>query len=192
MQFEAHSNFTILNSFRNADLFIGAQSQHTAQHFANSLAYSQDEITWCVQKAKSRAKWKQMWLIADWKVFLCIFSTALPFTWIMYGLAGFEKRPFDVWTSAFMILRSITLTSPPFNPERSSVRFIYLLQQHLCFFASSIFLSFFFIIITRPFNEHQISSFEEIVKANFRLVAEGEMKQFFIDRNMVIVAFPIF
>lgn len=193
LQFESHSNSTILITFRNVDLVVGAQSRHRAQskNLIDSQVYFQDDVTWCVQKAKGRPKWTQILLVADWKIFLCIFGAVFPTIWVLYVLSGFERRPLDVWTAAFSIIRSIGLSSSTFYPERNSMRFTYFLLLILCFFVSSVWCSFMFIIITSPFNEHQISNSEEIVNANFRLVAEEETKQFLIDRNMVIDAIAI-
>lgn len=158
----------------------------------DSVVYFQDDVAWCVQKAKGRAKWKQIFLVADWKIFLCIFCSVFPLVFVVYGFNGFERRPYDIWTSAFLVTRTISLTPSPLNPERNSLRFFYLYFVCITFFFMSIFGSFWFIIITNPFNEHQISNFEEIVNANFRLVAEEELKQFLVARNMVNVARALF
>lgn len=157
-----------------------AQSERSV----DSLAYFQDDVTWCVQKAKSRPKWKQMW-VADWKVFVCIFGAIIPVIWIWYGLTGFERRPFDIWTSAIFVVRTVALTPSTFNPSKILHRFFYVYFLLFCFFASLVICSFMFAISTTSFNEHQISTFEEIVNGNFRLAAEGETKQFLTDRSMV-------
>lgn len=177
---------------RNADLVIGTPSCHEAQHFVDSHAYFQGDVTWCVQKAKRRAKWKQLWLLADWKNFLFIFGSILALTLLVYTFTGFEKRPFDIWISAFTVVRVVSLVGSTLNPERNSARLLYSYFLHASFFFMSVFGAFLFAIITTPFNEHQISNFEEIVTANCRLAGEQEMKQFLVDRDMVNVAFLFF
>lgn len=172
---------------RNVDLVIGAPSWHEAHDFVDSHAYFQDDVTWCVQKAKKRAKWKQLWLLADWNVFLGISGGILALTLIVYAFTGFEKRPLDMWASAFVVIRVNTSVESTFKPKRNSARLLYCYFLHASFFFMAVFGSFLFITITATFNEHQISNFGEIVTANFRLAAEREMKRFLIDRNMVNV-----
>lgn len=151
----------------------------------SSLAIRVDTLSLVCAEAKGRPKWKQMFLVADWTIFLGSFWSMFPLVLLVYGFNGFERRPYDIWTSAFLIVRTIALTPSPFNPGRNSSRFFYLYFVCITFFFMSVFGSFWFIIITKPFNEHQISNFEEVVNANFRLVAEEELKQFLVDRNMV-------
>lgn len=146
-------------------------------------------MSWCVQKAKLRAKWKQILLTVDWKAILCILGAVFPAILLFYAITGFERRPLDIWSSAFLILRTIAATPSTFNPERISARLFHMLSLHICFFSASLIVSFIFIIIASPNYEHQISCFEEVVDSNFRLAAEEEMEKFLIGRNMVNVTF---
>lgn len=155
------------------------------KNFMDSHAYFQDDVTWCVQKAKGHAKWKQILLIADWKIFLCIFGSVIPITVLTYAFTTFEKHPLDIWSSAFLVVRTISTTPSTLNPERHSARFLYSMFLCSCFFLTSLFVSYMFAIISQPLHDHQIFSFGEIVNANFRLAAEEAMGNFLIDRNMV-------
>lgn len=152
---------------------------------SNSRPYYQDDITWCVQKAKLRAKWKQILITADLNTCLCIVAAVAPVLCIGYFLTAFERRPLDIWSVAFLLCRTISLTSATFYPERKTTRAFFVLHLHLCFVTSCLFTSLMFQIITNPNHEHQISGFDEISYAKLRLAAEVEMKMFLIDRNMV-------
>lgn len=172
--------------FRNADFVVGGQTRQSIRsNFIDSEAYFQDDLTWCVQKAKLRPKWKQFLLTFDMHGVLCIFGAAIPATLIFYLSSGYERRAMDIWTAAFLIIQAISGTSSTYHPKRSSGRIFYLLLLHLGFFCISLIVSYLITIITNPNYEHQISSFEEIRAANFRLAAEEETKNYLIESNTV-------
>lgn len=151
----------------------------------DSRAYFQDDMAWCVKRAKYRSIWRQVFAPVDFMVLLCIFAVALPLIWITFGFAGFQRRPFDIWTSAFLIARTISGTASNLIPEKTSLKIFYMLYLHLGFIVTNVFVSDLFAIITLRFQGNRITSFDEIVRENFRLAAEQDTMNSLLDRNMV-------
>lgn len=166
---------------RNADIVIGGQVRQTVlNHYVNPLGYFEDDITWYVQRAKLRAKWKSplLYVFLNWEVILCLFLTIIPFVGIAYAQSTFERRPLDIWGSIFVIIQMIAATSSTYNPDIVLHRFLDAYFRHACFFGVSIVSSFIFMTITSPQHDHQISSFQEIGEANLHLAVESEMKAY--------------
>lgn len=183
--------------YRNADLIIGGQHWHSihsthSPHLIDSLAYFQNDVTWCVQKAKGIAKWKTIFKVADPIVMACISVAAFFVTSSVWMFLGFEKPSRDIWSAALLTTASIAATPYKIKPKKTSVRIFYLYLLIMSFLGASVLVSFLFAISTHPMYEHQIANFEEVISKKIHLAAERETKDFLIDWNMVnIVIFNL-
>lgn len=193
LQFESHSDFTIINTFRNADLVIGGQNWHSLQskHFIDSHAYFQDDITWCVQHAKLRDEWDSFFRTVEPNVFWLIFGVALPFIANTYFFAAYERRMLDIWLSMLLFVAVVSQQAFNYHPKRSSGRVFSAMSLQMTFFAVSSFVAIIFKSMTQINYGTHISSLDEITNENFRLVADKDTRNYLIDRNLVIDALTL-
>lgn len=158
-------------------------------HLIESQAYFQDDVTWCVQHARLRAEWKNFFYAADPNIYVFIFS-AIPLIYVAYHFTAYERRTTDIWETILILSAIFSQQSTSYRPEKNSTRFFYVLFSVLSFFLISISMSFLIIRVTKINYEEQISSFEQITEENFCLAAEENTRNYLIQRNLVIDAFP--
>lgn len=174
-------------STAKADIFIGghARQSPSSEMLIDSQPYYQDDATWCIQKAKLRAKWKLFLLSLDMKSIMIIVGAAAVTSSIFFVSSGYERRPLDFWMAYVLVVQIIAGASSMYKPLRITGRILYFLLLYIGFFSVTLVASFMFTSIANPTYEHQVSTFEEIRAASFCLAAEEEMKKFLISQNMV-------
>lgn len=172
---------------RNADLIIGGHSRHSPapDQFVDSRIYFQDDIVWCVQRARVLAAWKNFFTFIDSSHYALFAAAIFPLIFIIYLLCSYEKRPIDIWTAMLVIMTTVTLMSPAVKCEKASARLYHTWSMFTCLCLLSVYMAFSLDHMLQVHYEHQISTFDEVVEEKFRLVAEPDMKMYLIERKQL-------
>lgn len=142
-----------------------------------SVPYLQDDLVWCIQKAKNYPLIYQWLLISDKYGWFCgVFLYGYGCGTVLYILISLDKHLNKGKTYDFhYVIWQITLTAfftmaPKFKPSNTIVRIFYGMMLTTGLFISIMVGVFFYKFLNYPQQKHQITTTDEIVDNNFRLV----------------------
>lgn len=181
----------ITNS-READLLIGGQNNHTsfAGQFSTSRPYFfNDDLTWCVCRAKLMPTWKNFYYIVTWDANTVGLVASFLGVAVFFLLTTFEQKSADVWTSAISVFSMIILFLADFFPKRTITRFYLGWFSLGVLISTNTFLAFYYGFMLHPLHEKQIDTFAQIGDNNLVLGSDDNMRNYLIEQNQVIQCF---
>lgn len=141
--------------------------------FINLLPYVEDDITWCVSRAKPRPFWISFFYFAKgaafWIIGIIMFILAMI---CVFFLTTFESKPLDMWTVGILALGSLICFVTWAKPKKSLLRLLYgivLIASYLCV---TTFNAFFLNVLSYRTNMPQIRTSAEIYNHGFHLMAD--------------------
>lgn len=165
-------------SLKNADILLGGRFPNTTllNSYATSKPYIQDDLTWCVQKAKNVPKLLTVYFAATPEVWLIlIFGVGYISGLVFYIMIQFDleykHRNQRDWhyTTLLIALPAVIGINQRFHPKYTSLRLFYLTLVIMNIFNWQVLLfkGLKFAKITIP--KRQISTIAEIVDNDFHL-----------------------
>lgn len=163
--------------FSFVDILIGGFRQKPRDLFATSIAYMQDERTWCVSRAKQIPVWLNMWRITTKTIWCLAFITIYVEGLILYllmqyerGHAGFMKKDYHY---CVLIMATAAFTGMPhmtYRPKSKRMSLFIGLMLLTGILISTAWTCFLIKALTRPIYGAQISTVSELIENNFDLV----------------------
>lgn len=142
--------------------------------FIKSVAYLQDDSTWCVRRAAALARWKNVFYIIQdattyfLSVFLIILAIILTFL-----LTSFEERPTDFIGCALLVVQIVTGITSNFQPKGFILRILTVNFLFMCFLIVQIINAFLVSHISRVLYGKQIDTIAAILEEKFHFVGEA-------------------
>lgn len=178
----------ILFNCRKYDIIIGGVHAElfNSSKFIASAPYFQDDITWCVSRAKEIPRWKNIYYITQdvetytWGAIMYIMTIICA-----YFLTTFEETPLDFFQCMILSVQTVTALTSTFRPKGLLMRFHYGQFLIIPFWLTQIFSAFLITFTPRILYEVQINSFEDITRNHFRLAGNGRVFDHLSIKNMV-------
>lgn len=146
----------------------------------------QDDLTWCVSKAKAIPRWKNGYLIT--KDVRLIVSGTIMFIlvhFIVFMFTAFEEKAHDFWFSLLVTVQCLINFSSTFNPKKSTSRFYFTWALVAAFWLIQIFCGFLISFNQRILYEDQINTHDELTEKNFRLAGDPHVFDYLTAKNVV-------
>lgn len=152
------------------DLLIGGMDEDsfTRKQLSSSIPYYQDDQTWCVAVAKADELWRSFFHLFSLKEWALVVAMVLLIAVILYVVSRIDGRNESM---SWMLLSSLSIClglSTVFEPQRTTVRFMFVSFLFYGLIFSSAFHSFLVAVLTNPRDKEQINSVESAVAHGFQ------------------------
>lgn len=138
-------------SYRKYDVIVGGIRSEYSSNFTDFIAsapYMQDDLTWCVSKAKALPQWQNIYYIVR-DVPTIIFGSVSATIFVRYVLSAFEKNPRDINYCATVEIQILAGVSSAYKPKESMAHFHFGIALIVAFSADQIFSGFLIIYFQR-------------------------------------------
>ncbi|XP_047537189.1 uncharacterized protein LOC125071143 [Vanessa atalanta] len=167
-------------------LFGNIEVTRTARKlFHPTVSYTQDEMTWCVPKAKQAATWDNLFIIFQWSTWVATLMSVLVMGLIFHFLHYRENRTTPIWpTNSILMTFSMLLGwGAKFDPKSSVFRI--LIFVWLCFSLNMgiSYESFLRSFLMHPRFEKQISSESDLIQSRIPLGGREIYRSYFETNN---------
>ncbi|CAH2236882.1 jg20291 [Pararge aegeria aegeria] len=171
----------------SVDLVIGnvEVTRTLRKWFDPTVSYTQDEMTWCVPKARKAAAWDNLIKIFHWSTWVSILASVIIMGSIFHFMYSKEHRNAPKWptNSILMTLNMLLGSSSKFDPKSSKFRI--LVFGWLCFSLNMIitYESFLRSSLMHPRFEKQISSESDLIHSGIPLGGREIYRSYFETNN---------
>lgn len=150
------------------------------RNISSSVAYSSDNIAWCIARAKHVPRWKNMYIIVPfyyWLLFyLIVFCVAVG----LYILLKNDPGPYYSFPLMYIIvLQAVIGQASFFNPRNCCFRIFYLTLLIMGIVSITTYTAFFIKFLTLPIYTRQVESIEEMVSNEYILCGQNETLSFY-------------
>lgn len=165
--------------------------------FAPTIPYQNDDITWCVAKAKLRPLYLVVMKLYTTEIWILSFCTGYSIALIFFLMVPFGKneKKIDFNYSAYLVIFPLLANLPTiFQPKTWSCRIFFVAVSFcgLVFFAYSFAQLQYTIMNAFKYRYEQISSFEDLRNGDFVLMGSNEaLKQLKLRNSVSIFESPL-
>lgn len=155
------------------DLLIGGLNCHmiNSSAFVQSEYHTQDEIIWCVGRAKPIPEWRRVfYLVRDsesWAIALIEFIIIIV---ILFLITSFEKDPYDIWKSAILTTQAM-VNANVMTTVHGLFRFTITWFLFMGLLIQIFWGAFSMNYLTREALQKQVRTFNDLKEYNFHLAA---------------------
>lgn len=168
--------------------------------FAISTFYSQDDFTWCVQRAKFFSFLLNLFLMAQPEVWLLIiFGVGYVLGFVLYIVIQFdlkyEKRNRRDWhyTTLLIMLPAVIGINQRYQPGFFSLKVVYFIISISCVAFFQIFFYEMVRFLKVPVRHSQISTVAEIIAKDFHLSGSTEVVSMIkFDKRVFLIKSELF
>lgn len=145
-----------------------------SKKFIKSVAYLQDDTTWCIRRAGALPRWKNVfYIIQDATTYTIAIILVILSILLIFALTSFEEKPTDFIGCVLLAVQVITGAASNFHPKRYLLRLLTMNFLFMCFLIVQIINAFLVTHISRVLIYHkQIDTIADISKENFHFVGE--------------------
>ncbi|CRK87351.1 CLUMA_CG001153, isoform A, partial [Clunio marinus] len=167
---------------KKADLMLGGLYENPISRklVSPSIPYYQDDITWCVAKAKFAQTWLNVFIIFNLTTWFIIIFTLVASSVFLYAIAYFTKQTKENFTWVFLI--TVTLSTGQYGhywPNRSSIRFFLIILYFYGLHINTAYHSSLINVLTNPRYEDQIKTMEMAIEAGLTFEVNVNTMEFF-------------
>nr|AMM70663.1 ionotropic receptor 87a [Heliconius melpomene rosina] len=170
----------------SVDLLIGniEVTRKTRKLFHPTISYTQDEMTWCVPKARQAVTWDNLIIIFQWTTWLATFSSVLVMGLIFHYLHYQENRD-TKWPTYSILMTLCMLLGWAAKFDAKSSQFRILMFGWLCFALNMgiTYESFLRSFLMHPRFDKQISSQSELIDSGIPLGGRQIYRAYFETNN---------
>lgn len=172
---------------READVLIGGidDDQRVKKLLWISRTYMQDDMTWCVAKARPRDLWSNIFQIYTIELWGAIAATTIIVAFTIKQFLRTEKIFEDyVWTF-LLAIAAIIGKSITYEPSRVSIRVM------MCFLfmygleISTSFSTFLISTLTQPRLKHQFDNLPDALRAGFKFASGNVAYEHYLRNDSV-------
>lgn len=135
-----------------------------------SSSYSDDELVWCVTRAKLIPQWQNLFYFyrdpQTWLFGSILFFSAMI---LIFLYTSFEAKPLDAWTSILLIVQTVVGNTSTFQPKITRVRILWTIFCFDALLITTYYNAFVMNFLISNIYKHQISSVDEIIQNDFKL-----------------------
>lgn len=147
---------------------------------SSSVAYSSDDIVWCVASAKQTPQWENMFRFAPGYFWIICFTAGYIGSFVLYKLLKYDTGRYHSFHVVCMSVWQTVWGIPSyFDPKNSCVRACYCTMLFSGIVGSTYVMAFFIKFLTMPIYEKQVNSMDEIVSNSFELCGQNETLSFY-------------
>lgn len=154
-----------------------------------SAPYLQDDITWCVSRAKPRSQWFNLFhMVKDIETYVIGSFLLVCTIFVSYLMLAFEENThlqYDLFHLTVVILQTVCALTAAFKPRTTVIRIYYAIFLIVPFWLTQIYSAFLVNYMSHVIHVHQISTVHEIASKNFHLAGDHFCHAFLTDRKMV-------
>lgn len=149
-------------------------SRINSTKFTSSIHYMQDELTWCVSKAKPLPEWQNFLHaytdIETWVLSSILYIGAMA---MLYFMSTFEAKPIDCWATLLISIQTAAGSASTFNPQTDTLRFFYLGALCMALLLGIYLNAFMVTLFTTMLFHKQIDSVTALGNGNFKLAGHA-------------------
>lgn len=167
---------------------IGGQTNDVAHvfNYTATTSYYYDDFTWCVNQAKAiPTYWNLFFYIKDYEVILSGIVSLLGSVATSYGLTGFERKPYDIYSLLIIAITILVCSSNCFKPEGYILRICFISCNLVSLCLVSTFNAFLLVALTHPVLLEQVGTISAIVYGNYQLAGSSYVLQKIIQQETV-------
>lgn len=147
---------------------------------SSSVAYTSDDITWCIASARQVPQWQNMYRIASPLMWFMLVGSGYCAALTLSILLKYEPGTYyGFHTISMCALQSIFGLPTFFNPKNSCVRAYYSTLLFVGVVGINIFLAFVIKFLTVPIYEKQVDSMDEVVSNGYKLCGQNATLSFY-------------
>lgn len=172
----------MISFFRQIDVLFGGIPTHTqdSKHFNSSIAYYDDDNTWCVQRAKITPPFISFMHVADPAVWLLVVGLGYVNGLILYFFVKFDTKNENQKLNLHLTIYLISLPSwigisQRFNPKYWPLRFYYFFTLLFGSVPFGIVLCYFGTFLRFRIRKQQIQTVTELFEMDFKLFGTDEV-----------------
>lgn len=171
----------------SVDLFIGniEVTRTIRKFFHPTVSYTQDEMTWCVPKARQAATWYNLITIFQWSTWFATLMSILVMGLLFHYLHYRENRSTTKWPTNSILMTFCMLLgwAAKFDPKSSVFRI--LIFVWLCFSLNMgiSYESFLRSFLMHPRFEKQINSEADLIRSRIPLGGREIYRSYFETNN---------
>lgn len=144
-------------------------------NLTSSTSYYQDDLTWCIQRAKFLPLYFNYFYITDTIVWLIIVILLLTlatvfYLWTQFDLKYKYRNHHDWFSLCFAVLGAYLGISPRFKPMHTVPRVLYALLLLLSVLVVSLVGFYLLNFMKVPIPYQQMKSLDEIIDADYRFM----------------------
>lgn len=191
----AYYRFFLLFQYREYDLIIGGihSNMLNSTKFVTSSPYMQDDLTWCVKRAKAIPRWKNIYYIPqDVETYVIGFIVYTLSIVSIYLLTAFEDKPLDFTLCNVYSIGCLAGFGYAYTPKKAATRFIVSIFFMSTFWMTQIYLSYLITYLRITLYENQIGTLGEITRKNFHLAGANRPMSGHISMVREILLFQFF
>lgn len=183
------SSILFVYSHRNIDILIGGASINstTKKLFDSTITYSQDDLTWCIQRIRPIERWKNIFQFANdielWFIGLATYFIVL---FVHYFMVEHELPPLDFVTNGLVVFCAVIAMPIRFWPNSSVARLYYGFVLITALVLNTFFHSFLIVVLTHNRYGQQLSTANDLIDYDFELVGSAYALDKIKQQNLVI------
>lgn len=182
--------------FSEVDLLLGGyvNAFESTNYFSHSIMFGQDDVTWCVPRAKLSAVHFNIVKVVDqttMEAAMILFTTFCITFYIFWKFdrePGYQSR--DMADIALLVVLPMFLgfsVSEKFKATHYKTRILYTLATFYGFLLTTIFCCFILSLITITYREKQVSKVDELTQRGFRMKCTGTTFAMILHQTKVIL-----
>lgn len=144
--------------------------------YSYTVPFIQDDITWCVSRAKPIPVWLNMWQITSETIWCLAFITVYLEGLIIYllmryerGHVGFMKKDFHYCVLMMAMSAFTGMSNITYRPKSKQLSLFVGLLLITGILISTIWNCFLIKVLTRPIYQKQVTTIKELMENDFRL-----------------------
>lgn len=147
--------------------------------------YTQDEITWCVARARPIPKWRSIFSMGQGiEVHICTWSALVITIILTFFLSTFERRPFDAWKSMIYVFH-LFLNGYVTTPKTRAMKFFVIYFMFILMISYTMINASLIKYMTGVAFDKQINTFDELKNQNFHFVSQSSAMKYLNRANLV-------
>lgn len=155
-------------------------------NFTSTVSYYYDDTTWCVNQAKTIPTFLNLYFyVKDFEVILAGIFCLIGAVLCGYGLTGFQKKPYDMYSLLIVAIAIVICSSHCFQPEGFILCFGLACCSIVSLFLVSTFNAFLLVIFTHPILREQVATISALIDNNFELAGNPHILQKIMQQEMV-------
>lgn len=166
----------------HADLMIGGASiaLSSDRGLSSSVAYSSDNIAWCIASAKQVERWKNMFIIVPTYIWFLFILLAYLGSILLYYLLKYKTGAhYSLIVVCMILLQAVLGQASIFKPRSCCYRAFYFATLVICILCITTYTAFFIKFLTLPIYTRQVESIEELAYYRYTLCGQNETFSFY-------------
>lgn len=145
-----------------------------------SVAYSSDDISWCIASAKEVPRWQNMLIFAPGWLWITCFTLGYVASAVLFILLKYDPGTYHCFHVVSMCVLQMVFGIPSyFNPKNSYVRAFSTMMLFSGTVGINTLMAFFIKFLTMTIYMKQVDSMDEIVLNGYKLCGQNDTLSYY-------------